>query len=119
VTVPLFVYGTLMRGERAHVLLGRAQYLGLARTAPSFELADFGAYPALVRGGSVAVHGELYDPDPETLASLDLYEGCPDLFRRESIALDGGASCEAYLMLAGQALGCPRIDSGAWRTRRG
>ncbi|WP_437591905.1 gamma-glutamylcyclotransferase family protein [Sorangium sp. So ce1000] len=117
-TAPLFVYGTLMRGERSHALLGRARCLGLARTAPSFELADLGAYPALVRGGSVAVLGELYEPDPETLASLDVYEGCPDLFRRESIDLHGGASCEAYLMPAGQALGRPRIASGDWRTRR-
>ncbi|WP_437579216.1 gamma-glutamylcyclotransferase family protein [Sorangium sp. So ce887] len=116
--MPLFVYGTLMRGERSHGLLGRACYLGVARTARSFELADLGAYPALVRGGSNAVLGELYEPDRETLASLDVYEGCPDLFRREPILLDGGAPCEAYLMPAGQALGCPRIDSGDWRARR-
>ncbi|WP_437745183.1 gamma-glutamylcyclotransferase family protein [Sorangium sp. So ce302] len=117
-TARLFVYGTLMRGERAHALLGRARCLGPARTAPSFELADLGAYPALVRGGSVAVLGELYEPDPEALPSLDLYEDCPDLFNREPIELDGGALCEAYLMPAGQALGSPRIASGDWRTRR-
>ncbi|WP_437837591.1 gamma-glutamylcyclotransferase family protein [Sorangium sp. So ce1153] len=113
--MPLFVYGTLMRGERSHALLEGARYLGLARTPRSFELADFGAYPALVRGGSVAVLGELYEPDRETLASLDLYEGCPDLFQREAIALEGGARCEAYLMPATQALGRPRIASGDWR----
>ncbi|WP_438028055.1 gamma-glutamylcyclotransferase family protein [Sorangium sp. So ce233] len=116
--MPLFVYGTLMRGERSHELLGRARSLGPARTARSFELADLGAYPALVRGGSTAVLGELYEPDPETLASLDIYEGCPDLFQRESIELDGGARCEAYLMRASQARGCPRIASGDWRTRQ-
>ncbi|XXX79728.1 gamma-glutamylcyclotransferase family protein [Sorangium sp. So ce134] len=116
--MPLFVYGTLMRGERSHGLLGRSPFLGAARTARSFELADLGAYPALVRGGSVAVVGELYEPDRETLASLDVYEGCPDLFQREAIELDGGARCEAYLMPAGQALRCPRIASGDWRARR-
>ncbi|WP_437969652.1 gamma-glutamylcyclotransferase family protein [Sorangium sp. So ce260] len=114
----LFVYGTLMRGERSHALLGRARYLGVARTSRAFELADLGAYPALVRGGSTAVLGELYAPDRETLVSLDVYEGCPDLFRREPIELDGGARCEAYLMPAGQALGCPRIASGDWRARQ-
>jgi gamma-glutamylaminecyclotransferase len=117
--VVLFVYGTLMRGERAHELLGRARCLGLARTAPLFELADLGAYPALVRGGSTAVVGELYEPDWETLASLDIYEGCPDLFRRESIELDGGGRCEAYLMPPGQAMRLPRIASGDWRSRGG
>ncbi|AGP34958.1 gamma-glutamylcyclotransferase family protein [Sorangium cellulosum] len=115
--MPLFVYGTLMRGERSHRLLGRAPFLGVARTAPSFELADLGAYPALVRGGSTAVVGELYEPDRETLASLDVYEGCPDLFRREMIELDGGARCEAYLMPAGQVLGHLRVASGDWRAR--
>ncbi|WP_437877636.1 gamma-glutamylcyclotransferase family protein [Sorangium sp. So ce513] len=116
--MPLFVYGTLMRGERSHELLGRARYLGPARTAPSFELADLGEYPALVRGGSIAVLGELYEPDGETLAALDLYEGCPDLFQRELVDLDGGARCEAYLMPAAQVRGRPRIASGDWRTRR-
>ncbi|AUX40835.1 hypothetical protein SOCE26_022360 [Sorangium cellulosum] len=115
--MPLFVYGTLMRGERSHALLGRARCLGVARTAASFELAHLGAYPALVREGSVAVVGELYDPDGETLAALDLYEGCPELFRRESIELDGGARCEAYLMLPRQVRERPRITSGDWRTR--
>lgn len=114
----LFVYGTLMRGEPAHELLRGAPCLGPARTAPQFELADLGAYPALVRGGSIAVVGELYAPDVETLASLDLYEGCPDLFRRESIELEGGARCEAYLMPPSQALRWPRIASGNWRLRR-
>ncbi len=116
--MPLFVYGTLMRGERAHVLLRGARCLGLARTAAAFELVDFGAYPALVRGGSAAVVGELYEPDEETVASLDLYEGCPDLFTRESIALDGGSRCEAYLMRPAHALGLPRIASGDWRSWR-
>ncbi|WP_437738780.1 gamma-glutamylcyclotransferase family protein [Sorangium sp. So ce1335] len=112
------MYGTLMRGERSHELLGRARYLGPARTAPSFELADLDAYPALVRGGSIAILGELYEPDRETLAALDLYEGCPDLFRRESIELDGGARCEAYLMPAATVRGRRRIASGDWRTRQ-
>ncbi|WP_437679520.1 gamma-glutamylcyclotransferase family protein [Sorangium sp. So ce131] len=115
--MPLFVYGTLMRGERSHALLGRARCLGAARTAASFELADLGAYPALVRGGSVGVLGELYEPDGETLAALDLYEGCPELFRREPIELDEGGRCEAYLMLPRQVRTCPRIASGDWRSR--
>lgn len=114
----LFVYGTLRRGEPAHGLIARARAVGAARTAPAFELADFGAYPALVRGGAISVVGELYEPDEETLASLDAYEGCPELFTRELIELDGGGLCEAYLMPPEHALGRPRIASGDWMSRR-
>lgn len=114
----LFVYGTLRRGECAHGLLARARCLGAARTAAAFELADFGSYPALVRGGALSVVGELYEPDEETLASLDAYEGCPDLFTREQIELDDGGLCEAYLMPVERALGRPRIASGDWMSRR-
>lgn len=114
----LFVYGTLRRGEPAHGLLARARYLGAASTAAAFELVDFGAYPALVRGGALSVMGELYEIDERTLASLDAYEGCPDLFTREQIMLAGGGLCEAYLMPRERALGRPRIASGDWMSRR-
>lgn len=117
--VPLFVYGTLRRGEIGAELLGRARYLGPARTAPAFELVDLDEYPALVRGGTLAVVGELYEADPKTLASVDAYEGCPALFTRESIEIEGGGTCEAYLMRSDQTLGRPRISSGDWTSRGG
>ncbi len=91
-TERLFVYGTLMRGERAHALLGRACRLGDARTAPSFELADLGACTRRSCAGARSRSSKLYEPDPKTLPSLDLYEGCPDVFRREPSSSTGARS---------------------------
>src|SRR4051812_44881330 len=62
----LFVYGTLLPGEREHALLGSAELLGPACTEPKFQLVDLGMYAALVADGKVAVHGELYALDLQT-----------------------------------------------------
>jgi len=34
------------------------------------------------------VTGELYEVEEASLEVLDVFEGCPDLYRRERIALD-------------------------------
>ena len=57
----LFVYGTLLEGHPGHGLLAGARFDGTARTEPSFELIDLGAYAALVPGGSTSISGEIYD----------------------------------------------------------
>ena len=70
----LFVYGTLLRGQRYHdAYLGGARFLEAAATAPTYSLYDMGAcdYPALVAQGSTSVAGELYEVDAPTLAALD------------------------------------------------
>jgi gamma-glutamylcyclotransferase (GGCT)/AIG2-like uncharacterized protein YtfP len=64
------------------------------------------------------VSGELYDADEDTRAELDIYEGCPDLFTREPIELEGGALCEAYVVRSSLALGGTRIATGDWKARR-
>ena len=74
--LPLFVYGTLMRGRRRHDLLDGCDFLGPATTAEPMILVDCGGYPALLRGtdGS-SVWGELYAVPPERIPALDHYEG--------------------------------------------
>jgi gamma-glutamylcyclotransferase (GGCT)/AIG2-like uncharacterized protein YtfP len=117
----LFVYGTLRRGQPAQGLLRGARYVGAARTAPRFELVDFGEYPALVRGGATSVSGEIYEVDAGALEKLDLYEDCPRHFMREVVELGGEHAargpCEAYVMPAASASSLPRIASGDWTTR--
>ncbi len=113
----LFVYGSLMRGEPNHRLLDRARFLGPATTAPRFELADLGPYPALVGGGETAVAGELYAVGPQTLARLDRFEHHPFFYRRATIPLADGSPAEAYLMPSPAVAGYPVIASGDWRRR--
>ena len=63
----LFVNGTLMRGLALHDNLSGAEFLGEARTVPSYRLHSIGdRHPGMyeVAEGGVAVVGELYDmPD--------------------------------------------------------
>lgn len=116
--IRVFVYGTLRRGERAHRLLAGGRFLGQIRTEPAFELADAGPYPGLVKGGAVAIWGELWEISPTRLPALDDYEG-PD-YRRVSIRLEDGTEAHAWVMEEASAEGLPRIGSGDWlrRTRR-
>jgi gamma-glutamylcyclotransferase (GGCT)/AIG2-like uncharacterized protein YtfP len=100
----LFVYGSLMTGQRRNFYLTRdgAQCLGPARTARRYSLfrpllAD---YPCMVvdeRQG-VAVEGELWDVSEKCLDSLDFVEGAPRLFQRRVITLEDGQQVQAYLM---------------------
>jgi gamma-glutamylcyclotransferase (GGCT)/AIG2-like uncharacterized protein YtfP len=87
----LFVYGTLMRGGVRHRLLADQRFLGEARTLPCYALYDFDAHPGMVRGdgGGRAVAGELYEVVVSRIPELDAAEDAPELFRLESIEVEG------------------------------
>lgn len=113
--VVLFVYGTLMRGEPAHALLGpSARFIAAGWTEPRFTLFHLGAYPALVDGGQTAVAGELYEIDAALLPALDEYEDVPEMYDRTEIDV-GGQRALTYLLHAPLAAGRPTIASGDWR----
>jgi gamma-glutamylcyclotransferase (GGCT)/AIG2-like uncharacterized protein YtfP len=115
--VLLFVYGTLMRGEGAHALLGpTARFIAEAHTEPRFTLVDMGEYPALVDEGMTAVRGELYEIDGDLLPALDRYEDVPEMYERRSIAVQGRVAI-AYVLRPELAAGVGPIDSGDWRRR--
>jgi gamma-glutamylaminecyclotransferase len=115
--VKLFVYGSLLRGEPAHTLLAGASLVGVTRTAPEFHLVDLGAYAALVRGGAVAVAGELYTVDVRTRAQIDVERQVPVLFNRERIRLCDGSDVDAYTMTLEQVRGRRRLAHGDWHQR--
>lgn len=113
----LFVYGTLMRGERSAHLMDGAERLGPARTAPRFTLHRVEWYPGMASGGATAVRGEVYRVPSALMAELDIYEG-PE-YARVEIPLDEGPvpSAEAYVMTPEAAAGLAVIASGDWRRR--
>lgn len=76
-TVRLFVYGSLMRGERHHAELKGSAFLGSARTVPGYAVETSGEYLALVErpGSSTGVSGELYEVEGHLLPGLDEFEG--------------------------------------------
>ncbi|MBI2571871.1 MAG: gamma-glutamylcyclotransferase [Candidatus Schekmanbacteria bacterium] len=114
----IFVYGTLRRGECRWPALEHSEYLGEAVTEASFELADLGPFPGLVRGGATPVVGECYRVDDATLARLDTIEQHPRFYVREAVKLADGTMAMAYLLNQEQTQGAPRIASGDWVRHR-
>ena len=113
----VFVYGTLLAGERNHHHLARAHLVAEARTQPAFTLYDFGPYPGMVATGNHAVIGEVYEVDEPMLAAMDRLEGHPSFYRRTTIQLEDGSAVEAYLLPPEQVSHLPIIATASWRAR--
>jgi gamma-glutamylcyclotransferase (GGCT)/AIG2-like uncharacterized protein YtfP len=99
----VFVYGTLMRHGANHHVLRRlgGRFVTTAQTREPRVLVDLGPYPALLpesAAATVPVFGEVWELDPSALEPLDEFEGCPDLYTRERIALvdPAGSEIEAF-----------------------
>ncbi len=112
--ITVFVYGTLMRGQPSHHLLGDAQFLGRGQTARGYDLLAIAWYPGLVRGTGV-VRGELYSISKAFVAELDRYEGHPDHFTRTQLELSTGESVTAYVFNAVRGEVYRSIPDGCWR----
>jgi gamma-glutamylaminecyclotransferase len=113
----LFVYGTLLPGERDHALLGDAVLLGEAHSEPRFQLVELNVYAALIPDGSVAVRGELYALSLEDRRRIDVARQVPILFQRVTIRLADGTEAETYAMSADQVRGKRRLAHGDWKQR--
>lgn len=109
----VFVYGTLLRGEVNHRLLGEAKFVGPHRTEPCFTMFNTGAYPALVRGGQAAAVGEVFDVDETGLLRLDRLEDYPRLYDRVLIPTPYGRAW-VYLY-RGSVKDMAVIPMGDWR----
>lgn len=94
----MFVYGTLMKGELHHTSLEHARFLRTAETLPRYELLQIDYYPAMIAGGALAIHGELYEVDEPTLALLDELEEVPSYYERCEIELADGTRAQTYIM---------------------
>ena len=116
-SVRLFVYGSLLRGEREHGLLDGAVFLGEVRTASAYLLVDLVQFPALVLGGSVSVAGELYVIDKKQRYAIDVRKQWPILFQRSTVLLADGSEAETYVMRDDQVRGRRRLKHGSWRER--
>jgi len=99
---PVFVYGTLIRGQRNNRLLSESEFLGQA------ELSDYAMYDLLYFPGIKAnpgskVKGELYKVDESTLEALDKLEGDGYLYVRQKVkVLLDGASVPAFTYVYNQ-----------------
>ncbi|MEO6599134.1 MAG: gamma-glutamylcyclotransferase family protein [Polyangiaceae bacterium] len=113
----LFIYGTLLPGEREHALLGTAESLGPVATEPLYQLVELNVYAALIPDGKVSVHGELYAVSLETRRKIDVARQVPILFQRTLVRLVDGSEVETYSMSPDQVRGKRRLAHGDWRKR--
>ena len=103
---PLFVYGTLKRGDVRAPLLAGQTLLGTACTQPRYRLFNTGDYPALVEApplglAGMSIQGELWQVDGACLQRLDIEEGVDErLYERREIQLaDHPTPAQSYYYL--------------------
>lgn len=84
----LFVYGTLMRGERNHSRLEGCRFVGEGKTGSHYELLDNGDFPA-IRPGTNRIHGEIYAVPDAMWDMLDRFEGTPTFYSRIQDTVEG------------------------------
>lgn len=86
----VFVYGSLKSGGFLNSHLSKAEFLGEAVTADKkFCMVSINDRFPGVTDGICGVLGEVYRVDTATLASLDIAEGVPHMYTRETIKVDG------------------------------
>ena len=126
---PIFVYGTLRRGEHNHDILKNRMLMLENACATDMALYSLGAYPMMIRANGI-VRGELIFLQPflydDILRTLDQLEGYrPDsdeygLYRRELIPIESNHYNRTLLAWAyvGNKKSvyefCPHIVDGDW-----
>ncbi len=111
----LFVYGTLKRGQRNHHLIQSQKFLDEATTMPLYRLYALGWFPGMVLDvdNGLEVKGELWEVDDATLEKMDEYEGVPDLFVRQDVAIrDCFETVQAFLY--NRALPADAVSGNEW-----
>lgn len=98
----IFVYGTLKRGEENHRYLEGQVFLAETRTEPGYRMYMIDEYPGMIAvpADGLAVAGELWQIDDDTLRRIDVLEGTKvGLYRRAPVRLEpphNDAGAETY-----------------------
>ncbi len=117
-TYNIFVYGTLMQGERAHSYLADAKFIGEYRLK-DYALYNLGWYPGIRPKKDSSVIGEVYEIDASMLLRMDAYEGEGHLYHRMHVVAEnenGRIDVQAYVYAHEIRSGI--IEGGDWRKRR-
>ena len=99
-TNKVFVYGTLMKGNKTRGLdqFPGSEFVGGALTADSkYSLYDLGAFPAASLQGNNRIKGEVWEVSEETFLVLDRIEGYPDFYNRKLVNTTAGTAWMYYI----------------------
>jgi gamma-glutamylcyclotransferase (GGCT)/AIG2-like uncharacterized protein YtfP len=116
--IQVFVYGTLMSGERNHQILQQCGSARLLRETaiPStiWKMVSCGPFPAVIKSESpTIIRGELWEID--SISLLDQLEGYPRLYSRRRVAV-GDKMAWMYFMKEPSPT-YPTIWDGNWKKR--
>lgn len=95
----VFVYGTLMRGQRANHMMAEGVYAG-EYTLPGYAMYDLGRYPGIVPRKGCQVEGEVYFVSETMLTAMDDYEEEGSLYHRREVTVQsekGERAAWAYI----------------------
>ena len=95
----IFVYGTLMSGQRASGYLDGCALLG-RYCLRDYAMYNLGAYPGIVPQEGETVVGEVYCVPADRLPELDAYEGEGSLYHRRAVTVEREGSrvpAQAYV----------------------
>lgn len=116
-TVNLFVYGTLMNGERDHAVLDGMTFVDHVRTVPRYTLVDIDVFAVMLEGGTTVIHGELYCLEAGQLARVHAFQQVPHRYYEGPVTLENGISAITHFMRMEQVRGRRRLTTGNWRER--
>ena len=114
----IFVYGTLMRGERANSYLSAAKYVGEFRLK-DYALYNLGWFPGIRPMSGSCVYGEVYEVSQKMLREMDRYEGEGYLYHRTEVVVDNGSEeVNALAYVYAKEIFGDVIEGGNWKTRK-
>ena len=103
---PVFVYGTLMKGERASYMLEDSVFVGKF-LLKDYAMYNLGRYPGIQPCNGETVFGEVYFVDAETREELDRYEEEGSLYDRKTVTVSAEelTMCAEVYIYRGSVIG--------------
>jgi gamma-glutamylcyclotransferase (GGCT)/AIG2-like uncharacterized protein YtfP len=102
----VFVYGTLMKGQRNHkAYLSHSKFITKG-VVVGYTMYDLGSFPGIKKSKKGVVEGEVYKVDQVTLKALDHLEGEGTLYVRDTAKVIGNGMTlnNVYLYLYNQSV---------------
>jgi gamma-glutamylcyclotransferase (GGCT)/AIG2-like uncharacterized protein YtfP len=120
----VFVYGTLMSGFGANMMLKSTKPLGIDTINGTMHDVNRGGFPGVILDTGNTVQGEVYEVEDEgVLENLDRYEGFnsdnlpASLYTRHTVQTEGGHEVLIYQYNQGVSEDTI-VPNGDWRAHR-